>query len=193
MAQYDPFTSPPGFDLSREFILTYPTPTVRVGRVDDISMSTTMSTYRLHWNDIRVWEDFGNEVHQYWNHTMPQHDKPVNVMNQAIYSEIVRVLSTRAASAITNEGRVRQSIDAFVVTAHDYTASGRDDAPRPNDYHSLLYSLQAGPEVRHLSGIPDFVMRSEVGNQRITVVVEAKNPWQVTPAKVDAVIASILI
>jgi hypothetical protein len=192
MAQFDPTFADPGFDLSREFILSYPTPTVQIGRADELTISTTMSTYRLHWDDIRVWDTFGDEVHQYWNHTMPQHDKAVNVMARAEYRAIVRRLSTSATSVIANEGRVRESINAFIVPVHGQAANGTNDAPRPNDYHSLLYSLHPGPEARRLPGIPDFIMRGEV-DQRATVIVETKNPWQVTPAKVDAVFDGILI
>ena len=46
-----------------------------------------------------------------------------------------------------------------------------------------------------MAGIPDFVMATEYTYppRRITAIIEVKNPWHVTPARIDAVINSITL
>ena len=81
-AQYDPWAIQT-FDLSRGFILTNPTPPIQVANL--LANSTTRSTYRLHWNWLALWDNFGALVHEYWNNVVPQVDKQSNVYTQAAY------------------------------------------------------------------------------------------------------------
>ena len=92
--------------------------------------------------------------------------------------------------SVANEGEVRGRIQEFVLPVHSAAANGLNGAPRPTDRHSVLQRWEQGVEANHLAGIPDFVMATEYGNpqRRVTVLLEVKNPWQVTPALIDAVI-----
>src|SRR5207248_2827790 len=92
------------------------------------------------------------------------------------------------------EGNIRVCIDKFVVDIHSAAANGLNGAARPTDQHSKLQRWEQGVEANNLAGIPDFVMVTEYGNlpRRITAMLEIKNPWQVTPALINAVINSII-
>src|SRR6266480_3551966 len=103
--QYDPWALPI-FNLSREFILTYPTPPIQVA--NELANSTTRSTYRLHWNWIALWDNFGTLVHQYWNNIVPQVDKPTNVFTRGEYSGRVQLIAMD--SRVGNEGEVKGKI-----------------------------------------------------------------------------------
>lgn len=72
--------------------------------------------------------------------------------------------------------------------------NGLNGAARPKDKHSKSQRWEQGVEANNLAGIPAFVMVTEYGNlpRRITAMLEIKNPWQVTPALIDAVINSII-
>jgi len=72
------------FDLSRDFVLTYLTSTIRVA--NRLTASTTQSTYRLHWNTIDVWQNFDALVIAYWN-AVPQNDKQHFIYTQSVYSD----------------------------------------------------------------------------------------------------------
>lgn len=187
MAQYDPRALQP-FDLSREFVLTHSTPPIQVANV--LTNSTTRSTYRLHWNWLALWENFGALVSHYWDNVVPQADKHTNVFTQGEYSGIVQDVATD--SRVGNEGDVKARIQEFVLPVHSAAANGRNRAPRPSDQHSKLQRWEQGVEANYLAGIPDFVMTTEYGNRlrRVTVMIEVKNPWQITPPLIDAVINS---
>jgi hypothetical protein len=190
-AQFDPWAMEV-FDLSRQFILANPTPPVQVANV--VTNSTTRSTYRLHWNWLAHWEGFGDLVSQYWNQAVSQIDKQRNVYMQATYRNAVQSITTDLR--VSNEGNIRLCIDKFVVDVHSAAANGLNGAPRPTDQHSKLQRWEQGVEAKHLAGIPDFVMASEYAYgqlpRRMTVMLEVKNPWQVTPALIDAVINSTI-
>jgi hypothetical protein len=188
-AHYDP-RALQTFDLSREFILTYPTPAI--GVADELTRSTTRSTYRLRWNQLALWDNFGALVQHYWNNVVPQIDKQCNVYTQGEYSGRLQLVAT--FSRVGNEGDVKGRIQDFVVPVHSAAANGLNNAPRPIDQHSILQRWDQGVEANALAGIPDFVMASEIGApvRRVTAVLEVKNPWLVTPALIDAVINSII-
>jgi hypothetical protein len=187
-AQFDPWAVV--FDLSREYILSHPTPPIQIA--DSHSASTTRSTYRLHWNGIGLWGDFGDLVHQYWNDMVTQGDKQRNVFDTGAYRQTVQgiAMDTRVA----NEGNVNICIDAFPVIIHSAAANGRNGARRPRDRHSKLERWGNGIEGNNMAGIPDFVMATEIAYppRRITAMMEVKNPWQVTPALIDNVINGII-
>jgi len=175
------------FDLSQDFVLTQSTPPVTVTNV--LTNSTTQSVYRLHWNTITPWNGFGANVIQYWN-AVSQHDKQANVITQGEYGGHFQSVGFSQAG---NEGNIKALIDLFVQSVHSSAANGRNGAPRPSDRHSKLLRWEPGVEANAHAGIPDFVMISEYGHQphRVTAMMEAKNPWQVTPALIDQVIRGI--
>jgi len=182
-APFDPWGQA-AFDLSRDYVLTHSTPPVMVSNL--LTNSTTRSVYRLHWNTIAIWNDFGARVIQYWNAVL-QVDKQTNVMTGTAYGDRFRAVGNSAAG---NEGDVKALINEFIQPAHSAAANGRDGAPRPSDRHSHLQRWEQGVEANALAGIPDLVMITEYGYapRRVTVMVEVKNPWQVTPARIDQVI-----
>ena len=182
VAPYDPWGLP-AFDLSRDYVLTNPTPPTLIA--DRVTHSTTRSVYRVHWNTIAPWNDFSTRVIQYWN-SIPQLDKQANVIAQEGYRHCFQRVGFSTAG---NEGNVRALIFEFVAAVHSAAANGGngDNTPRPSDRHSVLQQWEQGVEANALAGCPDLVMRSEYGRvpYRVTVMVEAKNPWQVTPAGLD--------
>ena len=95
-------------------------------------------------------------------------------------------------STAGNEGNVRALIFEFVAAVHSAAANGGngDNTPRPSDRHSVLQQWEQGVDANALAGCPDLVIRSEYGYvpYRVTVMMEAKNPWQVTPARLDQVL-----
>jgi hypothetical protein len=184
--QYNPQVQPI-FDLSRDFVLTYSTPAVTLS--DVLTSSTTQSVYRLHWNTIALWNDFGPQVIQYWN-AVPQFDKQSNVMTRTAYGDRFQAVGYSTAG---NEGDVKALVNEFVQPVHSAAANGRNGAPRPSDRHSKLQRWEPGVEANAQAGIPDFVMITEYGNlpRRVTAMMEVKNPWQVTPALIDQVILGI--
>ena len=188
-AQYDPW-DPEIFDLFRQYILTSPTPPIRVANV--LTNSMTRSTYRLHWYWLALWEDFGDLVNQYWNNVVPQADKQRNVFTRAAYRNRVQIVAMDAR--VANEGNIKMWIDKFVVEVHSAAANGLNGATRSIDQHSKLQRWEQGVEANNLAGMPDFVMVTEYGNppRRIAAMLEVKNPWQVTPAIIDAVINSTI-
>jgi hypothetical protein len=188
-AQFDPWAQV--FNLSREYILTNPTPPIRIA--DIVSQSTTMSTYRLHWNTIAIWGNFGDLVQQYWNNVVSQADKQEYVFTQDAYRTVLQALATDMR--VSNEGNVKVCVDTFPVFIHSAAANGLNGAPRPTDQHSKLERWAQGIEGSNVAGIPDFVMATEYTNlpRRITAIVEVKNPWHVTPARIDEVINSIIL
>jgi hypothetical protein len=185
-AQFDPW-APQALDLSREAVLTHPVPPLCIANRRTIS--TTRSTYRLRWNTLAIWDDFPNFVINYWN-AVPQYDKQTNITTRAEYGARFRYVGTWSRAA--NEGNVREQFLQFVEPMHAAAASGLDGAPRPSDEHSKLQSWNSGVEAREMAGIPDFVMVDESAYYplRVTVMVEVKNPWLVTPQDLDLLILS---
>ena len=186
-AQYDPYAQET-FDLSRLYILSCPTPPFRIA--DARTNSTTRSTYRLHWNWLALWDNFGACVHQYWTQVVPQADKQRNVYTQQAHRNAVQGIVNN--SRVSNEGNVKVCIDRYVVDVHTAAANGLNGAARPTDQHSILQRWEQGVEGNQVAGVPDYVMATEYGNppRRLTALLEVKNPWKVTPALIDAVIDS---
>ena len=186
-AAFDPWAQQI-FNISREFILSYPTPPIQIAH--RVTRSTTRSVYRLQWNWIASWDNFGALVHHYWNNIVTQNDKQTNVYTQGAYTD--RVQGVAMLNTNANEGDIKGRIDAFVVPVHTAAANGLNGAPRPSDLHSLMQRWEPGVQANQLAGIPDFVFAAEQGNpRRVTAVFEVKNPWHVTPARIEEVISSI--
>jgi Protein kinase domain len=156
-----------------------------------LTRSTTRSTYRLHWNRLAHWDDFGARVIEYWNNTVTQNDKQAAVLHHGAYSHATQLVTlySRAAS----EDQVKGYLRDFFVPVHSAAANGLNYAPPPSDRHSILQRWEQGVEANALAGIPDFVMATEDAYplRRVTALLEVKNPWQVTPELIDQVIQSI--
>jgi hypothetical protein len=175
------------FDLTREFVLTYPTPTIQV--TEWPTVSTTPPVFRLHWNTLEEWRDFGDRVIEYWNNTVTPNDKQSFVSTQGEYVGRYRGASWKAAMG----GNVKSLYDDFITAVQDSAANGRNNAHLPSDRHSRLQRGDQGVEANALAGIPDCVMVSDFGYpRRFTAVIEIRDPWRVTPDLVDQVIQSIL-
>ena len=115
-APYDPWAIQ-AFDLSRQYILSSPMPPIQVANANMLTNSTTRSTYRLHWNWLALWDDFGALVPHYWNKVVPQADKQRNVYTQAAYRTIVQGVATftRVATKATSRGAFKISLYLFIL------------------------------------------------------------------------------
>lgn len=135
------------------------------------------------------WNGFGTSVIQYWN-GISQHDKQANVTTQGEYSRRYQRVGNSSAE---NEGLVKALVGEFIEAVHSAAANGLNGTPRPTDRHSKLQRWEHGVEVNAQAGVPNFAMVTEYGNilLRVTAMIEVKNPWQVTPARIDEVIRGI--
>jgi len=168
------------FDVSRENALSASLPPFRVG--DQPSTSTTRSRYRLRWNQLYVWDDFGDRVSDYWN-TVPHFDRTNLVAN---YVDMhIRWRSIANDPRILSEEDIKVAINSYPIHLHRSAANGFEGAPLPADEHSVADRSAPGASQFGLAGVPDFVMH-HLG--RVTVLMEAKNPWLVTPQRIDEVI-----
>jgi hypothetical protein len=68
------------FDLARGVILSLPAPAPKIAMRNLLTGSSTVSPYRVHWNELLLWEGFAETVSRYWNDIVPQHDKLQNVI-----------------------------------------------------------------------------------------------------------------
>jgi hypothetical protein len=181
------------FDLARGAILCWPTPPPKIGMPHLLTHSSTVSPYRVHWNELSLWEGIAQAVSHYWSNIIPQHDKVQNVTNMVAFIRMAQRISFRPRSA-TDESKIRECISGYIEPVLDIIANGGEGAPLPSDRHSLFTSWSAGDNVEdRLAGMPDYVMINErvvlpAVLTRITVIFEIKNPWIVTPALIDEVI-----
>jgi len=144
-------------------------------------------------NGIALWVNFEDSVRHYWNNVVSQADKQQYVFTLDAYSNASQFLATGMATSL--EDAVKACIDTFPVTIHYAAATGLNGAQRPTDRHSIFQRWGLGIEGNNVAGVPDFIMATEYGHlaRRITLLVEVKNPWQVTPPLIDAVISSTII
>ena len=176
---------PVPFDMNRNSVLTFELPAIPLAPVAELSRSTTLSRYRLHWDHLFRWNNFGQTVQQYWD-TVPEADKLANVFHiQTFLYHHQRLPMAHLNSA---EDHIRARIDSRVVLLHDAAANGVGDAPYPSDRHSRMVRWAQGFHANQLAGIPDFVFQTESAPIRTTAFVEVKNPWLVTPARIDQVL-----
>jgi hypothetical protein len=137
--QYDPWAQQT-FDLSRAFILTHPTPPICIA--NELANSTTRSTFRLHWDTLTLWDNFGGLVTHYWTNLVPAADKQAMVFTRGEYSGLIQRVAT--FMSVGNEGDVKGRIQDFVVPVQASASNGRNGAPRPSDYHSILQRWEQG-------------------------------------------------
>ena len=180
-------TAPLALNVTREGLLNGSLPPLRAG--DQPSIPSTRSRYRLHWNELFLWQDFEQSVVNYWN-AVPLGDKNAVVANN--------ILLSGAWQNIMNDGRllaeddIKACIDKCPLEFHRAAANGANGAPAPTDLHSSMHRCGQGDAGRGLAGVPDFVMYG-AANPRITALVEVKNPWLVTPLQIDEVINGYLL
>ena len=173
------------FDMTRNSVLTVELPSIPLAPAAELSRSTTLSRYRLHWDHLFRWNDFDQTVQQYWD-TVPEADKLANVLHLQAFFLIYQTLP--AAHVNSAEGHIRAQIDSLVKVLHNAAANGLGNAPRPTDRHSCMVRWDQGFYANQLAGIPDFVFQTESAPVRPTALVEVKNPWLVTPAGIDQVL-----
>ena len=173
------------FDVNRESLVGYSLPPFRAG--DQPSASTTRSRYRLRWNQLAVWDDFGDRVSEYWN-TVPQADRNALVANQGELQGRWQFIANNPR--ILSEDDIKQCMDSYPIACHLYAANGAQGAPLPSDIHCVADRCSLGASQWGLAGVPDFVMHHLA---RVTVVMEVKNPWLVTPQSIDEVLDSIVL
>jgi hypothetical protein len=183
----------PVFDISRETLLTCPLLPIRFAR--NSSRAIHASTFRLRWDELRLWDTFSQEVTDYWQR-VPQVDKAALVYAQGTYNFTANeVLQTYPP---TNEGDIKDRQGRFVPPIHNYAAVGHNHAPRPSDVHSRMEHINPGGHTNMtVDGTPDFVFTRTrntpafQGWDPFTVLGEIKCPWLVTPAKIDEVLRTI--
>ena len=122
----------------------------------------------------------------YWN-TVSQADRTALVVNQAQ----VQLMWQSVANdpRILCEDDVKVSVDSYPKLFHRVAANGALGATLPSDIHSTIDRSALGAAQWGLTGVPDFVMHHL---NRVTVLMEVKNPWLVTPQRIDEVINSIV-
>lgn len=173
------------FDVNRQSLLGYHLPPFRVS--DQPSALTTTSRYRLRWNHLDIWNDFGHRVSTYWN-TVPQADRTASVAAQIQLQD--RWQSIANNSRILSEDDIKACIDLYPISCHRFAANGALGAPMPSDIHSAPDRCTVGAAQWGLAGAPDFVMHHL---DRVTALMEVKNPWLVPPQRIDEVLNSIII
>jgi len=166
-----------GFNLTRWQVLTLHLPSLGIG--GHPSTASTTSTFRLRWTQLDQWANFGNEVVTYCNQTMPHFDTIAYVGNLESLSEhFIQIRRSEASS----EPEVKAMMEALPIYCHNKVANNMYGEPLPTDAHSVIYRNGGN----NLVGKVDFVFKSRLGH--VTAVMEAKNPWRITPAGIDEVL-----
>jgi hypothetical protein len=182
---WDPFGQI-GFNVARADVLGLALPPFRAG--DHPSISTTRTRYRLRWNQLHVWNDFGTTVSNYWNIQVSQMDQAALVSTQ---NEIQgRWQSIANNQRILSEDDIKSAIESYPLYHHRSSANGALGAPLPSDEHATADRCTQGAASWGLAGVADFVMHHL---DRVTVVMEVKNPWLVTPQEIDEVLNGIIL
>jgi hypothetical protein len=167
------------FDLSREQLLTLPMQVFNVA--GQVTRSATFSAYRVRWNTLHAWDDFGTLVTEYWANTVSEEDKAALIE----YRTSLNNVYNRAAGAIVStEEHVKQAIYSQPVAFHQTATTSLLGQPSPSDAHSQIeyYPARLG-----LAGWADFVF-CDAQRTRVTAVMEGKNPWRITPAQINEVL-----
>lgn len=168
-------------DTRRDAALSVPLPPLQAG--EHTSVSTTRTRYRLRWTHLHKWEDFDQRVLAYWNDQVMVDDKQAIVANRASiqtkYSEV-------ASGIYLTEPNISDAVRDFPANLHGYAANGAGGSPLPSDMHSQFFRCAPGAGSFQLIGHPDLVLHSR--DLRVTCLVEVKNPWLVTPQKINDVL-----
>ena len=176
------------FDITRETLLTYPLPPIRVG--PDPTMTSTRSRYRLRWNELAIWPNFDFQVVNYWN-TVSQNDKTALVAPSV---SLYHTWSQIAGLLATSEEHVKGAVSSYPINFHSLAANGGVGlavarSPMPSDLHSVIVECSVRASQFNLAGVPDFVMHYP---NRVTALMEVKNPRLVTPQQIDEVLNSTI-
>ena len=173
------------FNVNRADLLGYALPPFLAG--DQPSASTTTSRYRLHWNRLDIWGDFANQVSAYWN-SVPPHDRNAMVATQSGLQDRWQRIANNPR--ILTEDDVKSCVQEYPLVFHSYAANGEAGAPVPGDAHSTCYPCSLGANQWNLAGVPDFVMHYI---DRVTALIEVKNPWLVTPQRINDVLNGLAL
>ena len=171
---------PTVFNLDRSNLLASPFPPFLAG--PQAATSSTTSRYRLRWNRLNIWNDFPNQVIAHWN-SVPPHDRNALVATQ---NELQgRWQSIAENPRILNEDDVKACIREYPLICHGHAANSHRGAPLPSDAHATFYPCGGGAGSWNLAGVPDFVLHYV---NTVTALIEAKNPWLVTPQSINEVL-----
>jgi hypothetical protein len=85
-------------------------------------------------------------------------------------------------SEVSTEPEVKATMETLPIYCHHTVANNINGEPLPTDAHSLICRNGGNNLVRKVG----FVFKSRLG--RVTAVMEAKNPWRITPAGIDEVL-----
>lgn len=167
------------FDLNREQLLTLPMQVFSIAA--QVTRSATFSAYRVRWNTLHMWDDFGPLVAEYWANTVSEEDKAALIEYR---TSLNNVYNRVAGTIVSTEEQVKQVIYSQPVSFHQTATTSLLGQPSPSDAHSQIeyYPARLG-----LAGWADFVFY-DAQRTRITAVMEGKNPWRVTPVQIDEVL-----
>jgi hypothetical protein len=172
----------PAFDTRRDALLVSPLPTVR--NPAHTSTSTTRSKYRLRWRTLQLWDAFENQVNDYFTTSFSQADAAATVIHAIGYQTLFDAVNGQEART---EADIKALLLEFVMRVHNIIARWTNGAPLPSDSHASIVKIESGAGSYGLAGVCDFAMYND-DQARICLVAEAKNPWNVTPLKIQEVL-----
>jgi hypothetical protein len=167
------------FDVSREALLTFNLPVLN--QHHNAAAGNTVSSHGVYPDNIAEWHEFPQEVIQYWVTQVTPNDKAAMVHSS---QSIVWALNTYYRQVAWDEEIVRTSLWSLPFSLHRVATRDDSGQPRPSDQHSDIIPFQPG---WNFLGRPDYFFHS-VSQRRITAVIDAKNPWSVTPQEITAVL-----
>jgi hypothetical protein len=168
------------FDVSRQTPLGYHLDDIRLGQ--QLTAGSTHSTLRVRPSEILEWANFPQEVALYWNQTVPPDDKVALIHSQ---QSTITTFNALRHFVVTTENDIKFALNAAPFSIHRVATRSDNGQPIPTDAHSEILQYQAGG--MGLFGEPDYYFKDTTG-QRVTAVMDAKTPWEVTPQQILAVL-----
>ena len=170
------------FDSRRDAVLISEFPSIR--DAPHTSTSVTKSRHRMRWRTLHRWNTFENDVINYFITQFTVGDRQSLIMSAEGLRQLFASVNNRPANT---EEQVKAYLLQFVMEVHNIAARGENGAPLPSDFHASIVRVAAGAGNYGLVGIPDFAMYHGE-QQRICLLGEAKNPWNVTPQQITEVL-----
>jgi hypothetical protein len=170
------------FDTQRDAVLVSEFPSIR--DATHTATSTTKSRHRLRWRVLQPWNNFENQVIDYFTTAFNAADRAALIITATgLYQLFAAVNDSEART----EGDIKSLLLQFILEVHNIAARGKNGAPLPSDSHASVIRIEAGAGSYGLVGVSDFGMYHDT-HERVCLVGEAKNPWNVTPQKIDEVL-----
>ena len=170
------------FDTRRDAVLVSEFPTVRDAAHP--ATSTTKSRHRLRWRVLQPWDAFEHHAIDYFATVFTAADRQALIITATgLYQLFAAVNDTEART----EADIKSLLLQFIMEVHNIAARGKNGAPLPSDSHASVIRVEAGAGNYGLVGVSDFGMYNDT-QTRVCLVGEAKNPWNVTPQKIEEVL-----